>query len=422
MEIMNHLYDIILTIVESLLKFIAFFLSPSSGSNKFKKFVIGQRHVLKEIEQSNLVHGEQECIWIHAASLGEYGVARPIIKRLKAERPCSIILTFFSSTGYEALKNNHPDIDHVFYLPLDTRKNVRKFLDLVKPDKAVFIISEYWLNYLCELKDRTIPTFLISAIISEKAPFFQWYGKAYRTALDAYTHITVLNSSSKDNLNKIGYTRVSISGDPLFDNTITVAKTPYSNPIIEHFVSLGSTFIAGSISDDKDLNLVCCLANHNPDIRFIMVPHEIHGDVFQEYAQRLRGKAICYSSCDETTDFQSTQVLIIDFVGALAYLYRYAQWAYVGGGFTPYLHSIIEATVYGLPVSFGPEIHRKITPTELVKLNIGTIVKTEEDIITWFEELKNCPEKMKEIHKKALAYSQQNSGATTQIINLIRSV
>lgn len=417
---MRYLYSITLSIGDFLLSFISLFLPLFGGNSKFKKFVLGQKNVFKEIRKKYPHEEKKECIWIHAASLGEYGVARPIIKRLKAEKSCRIILTFFSSTGYEALKDNHPDIDDVFYLPLDTRKNVNRFLDLIQPDKALFIISEYWINYLSELKRRNIPTFLISAIISEKAPFFKWYGGLYRSVLDAYTHIFVLNESSKTNLNSLGYTRVSVSGDPLFDNTIAVAETLYSNPIIEAFVKGKKTFIAGSISDEKDLSLVCSLANHNKDIRFIMVPHEIHSNLQQEYAQRIGGKVVCYSDCDETTDFSSTQVLVIDFVGALAYLYRYAQWAYVGGGFTPYLHSIIEATVYGLPVSFGPKIHRKTTPLELIRLNIGTIVQCEKDIISWFDFLRSDPEMEAEIRHKALRYTKENGGATTHIINLIR--
>ena len=133
----------------------------------------------------------------------------------------------------------------------------------------------------------------------------------------------------------------------------------------------------------------------------------------------LDGNAIYYSECNADTDFSSTQILIVDCLGVLAYLYRYGKWAYVGGGFTPYLHSIIEATVYGLPVAFGPMIHRKVTPHQLIELGIGNIVRSASDIQKWFETIKDNPNKIKEIKDIALNYTQNNSGATSVIVNLL---
>lgn len=136
------------------------------------------------------------------------------------------------------------------------------------------------------------------------------------------------------------------------------------------------------------MELISTLANNHRDTHFIIVPHEISEEVLNEIKFNLDGYALCYSECNESTDFSDTQALIIDYLGDLAYLYRYGKWAYVGGGFTPYLHSIIEATVYGLPVAFGPLIHRKVTPNELIELNIGSVIRSSRELEGWFATLK----------------------------------
>lgn len=418
---MNRLYNIILINGKILLSIIArlsFLLAPES---KLKKFAKGQQGLVKLIQNEMACHKDSEVpvIWLHASSLGEYGVARPIIKRLRQQGKYRIVVTFFSPTGYEALNIHHPEIDHIFYLPLDTARNARTFIETVHPQKAIFIISEYWVNYLNELKARNIPTFLISAVISRNAPFFKWYGRLFRPSLQAFTHFLVLNRQSGENLQSLGYKNFSVTGDPLFDNAIAVASTPYQNPIVEKFACGKEVFIAGSVSDRKDMQLVCHLANRHRDVRFIIVPHEISEEILNDIKFNLEGYALCYSECDDNTDFSDTQTLIIDYLGALAFLYRYGKWAYVGGGFTPYLHSIIEATVYGLPVAFGPMIQRKVTPNELIELGIGRVVRSEKELDNWFESLKDAPRRLEQIKNTAQDYSRANSGATSNIIQIL---
>lgn len=387
------------------------------GNNKLRKFAEGQQGLLDFIGKRTKT--DKPVIWIHAASLGEFAVARPMIKELNSNGHYSIILTFFSSTGYEALKENHPGIDHVFYLPLDTKKNAVRFLDMIKPEKAVFIISEIWLNYLDELKKRGIPTFLVSAIIHPKAIFFKWYGKDFRRALNSFTNIITTDRNTVESLEKLDYKNTRLTNNPLFDNAATVADTDWKDTVIESFAKDREVFIAGSMSDIKDMGLVTHLANNNKDIRFIMVPHEIDKDYIDAIRNKTEGNTVLYSECGPETDLSDKQVLIIDFVGALAYLYRYGKWAYIGGGFTPMLHSIIEATVYGLPASFGPETDKTPIAKELVNLDLGTIVRSENDLEAWFSSLKNDPDKLHGIRDKALEYIRSNRGGTSAVISIL---
>lgn len=391
--------------------------SPS----KFIRFAKGQKSAIDEVEAA--VKGlDRSCpvVWIHAASLGEFGIARPIIRLLKESCRCNIVVTFFSPTGYEALNaKTCEDVYRVLYLPFDTSGNVRKFLDLLRPDCAVFMVSEYWHTYLHELHRRGIPTYLVSSVIREDGPFFKWYGNLYRKSVSYFKEIFVLNEESRQLLGRLGVENVRVNGDPLFDNVTLVASTPWEDKTVESFTRGHKVFIAGSVHDDEDLKMVTDLANRHPDTRFIIVPHEIRPTTLRHITDSIKGEVKFYTQCGPDTDFSDTQVLVIDFVGALAYIYRYATWAYVGGGFTKLLHSVIEPAVYGLPVSFGPNVSRKVVTRQMIDLGIGRIVSNSDELDRWFSNLKDNPQALRETADKAAMYVGKNVGATRRVVNRI---
>jgi 3-deoxy-D-manno-octulosonic-acid transferase len=392
------------------------------GKSKFGLFSRGQKHLIATIQQE-LGKNDGEVCWIHVASLGEYNVVKPLMHELR--KKYVIVLTFFSSTGIEALHGlsyRYTEADHIFYLPLDTRHNANKFLDIVRPSRAVFGISEYWPNYLKELGKRHIPTFIVSQLVGEKSSLMQWYGKwLYRAALKSVTTFMVLNEESKQNLESLGFKNVIVTGDSLFDNASAIAATAYQNSIVEHFCKSGGgkVFIAGSISDKKDLKLIATLANKHKDVKFIFVPHEISREGIYQILYEVEGKVQLYSDSSDTDDFKDVQVLVIDFLGALARLYRYGTWVYVGGGFTPFLHSLVEPVAYGLPVSFGPCIGRKTTPSELIRLGIGEKVSAFKDLDKWFINLKDNDALLHSISESAKMYVSQNAGSTRQVVSII---
>lgn len=415
---MHSIYNFVAYLIDLIFQLIGLFVRNPKA--KFLRFVKGQQGLIKHIVAGERATGdERPTMWVHASSLGEYNVAKPIVRQLHDSGHWRIVLTVFSPSGLDYLKRYRHNVDAVYALPLDKPWNVRRFLDAVRPERAVFIISEYWVNYLHELGKRDIPTYLISANITERAPFMHWYGWLWRSKLKTYSHFFVLNEMSQKRLEKLGFTNVTVTGDPLFDNARKVARTPYENPVIERFVDGRDVFIAGSIHDKQDLDMVATVANRHQDTRFIFVPHEISPESILRIKKRLLCQAHRYSHCTAETDFSKTQVLIIDFMGALASIYRYARWAYVGGGFTPYLHSIIEATAYGLPVAYGPRIERKPTAQDLAELGVGRIVENAEQLDDWFAELKHNQKRLDTISRTAKDYMHRHEGATEAIVATI---
>lgn len=422
----HFLYNIALALLDKLVRLAGCHRMPnlfrSAFGQDFICFAECRKNSIPEI--SRIMAAENRNVyWIHAASLGEYAVARPLMQELRRSSGNCVVLTFFSPTGYNALKHISADktgADYIFALPVDSRTNAVAFLDAVKPQRAAFIISEYWKNYLTELSRRRIPTFLISALISEHSVFLKWYGGFHRSMLQCFTSCTVLDEQSQTNLKKIGYKNAIVAGDPLFDNATAIAQTEYHDDMIEAFCAHSDgIFIAGSISDSKDLEMVAYVANKHKDTKFIFVPHEISEEILNKIKYKVEGHTLLYSECKPGTDFSHVQVLVIDFIGALSRIYRYGRWAYVGGGFTKYLHSVIEPVVYGLPVAFGPCIHRKVTPRQMINTGIGRMVSSPNELDRWFLELKSDETLLAEIKDKAHLYVNRNTGATQMIMSTI---
>lgn len=412
-------YDISMRVARGLI-LAAMGIAPDSSASKFVRFGRGQRRAVSAVEEAvSKLDRSIPTVWVHCSSLGEYGIARPVIKEVKSRVACNVVLTFFSPTGYEALQRREHEADVVLYLPWDTRSSAGAFLDAVNPACAVFMVSDYWHNYIDLLHLRRIPTILVSAIIRENSPFFKWYGGMYRDSIRKFDRIFCLDKASVDRLGGLGVEVATVNGDPLFDNAVMVADTPWSQRELDRFANGREVFVAGSLHHDKDLDLIAALANANPATPFIVVPHEITSQMLRSIETRFEGRVMRLSECDGYTSFDGVQTIVVDSVGSLAYLYRLGTWTYVGGGFTRLLHSVIEPVVYGLPVAFGPCNTRKVTPAQLVELGIGTRVSSIDDILHWFDALKADPRRLRDIAMAAARYVALNTGATARVADAI---
>lgn len=388
--------------------------------SKFGDWLRGQRYVsnyLKAAVSSDVCgcglqhfNGRGKCVWMHAASLGEYAVLRPIMDQLWQLSPSlRVVLTFFSPTGFLHFRGREDDERlRVLPMPLDSRSNCERFLDKVNPSVALFAVSEYWPNYLKALSRRNIPTFLVSAKVSSESAFFGRAGRLYRSVLPCYRHIYTIDGESCRMLRNLGCHSLSVGGNPLFDNALKKRATFFSDDVVESFAGGEKLFVGGSIHDSNDMLLMEALISAHPERKYLLVPHEVDSSTLKEIKDRLGRRAVFYSDVKESKTFGESNVLVIDFVGKLALLYRYGDMAYIGGGFTRYLHSLVEAVVYGLPVAFGPETGRKITPGQLEAAGIGSKVRSADELVAWYERTKG---RVEEISPLAREYVKVNSGA-----------
>ena len=386
------------------------------GHKKARKLVEGQAQALQKIREArsrwkaeDKHHADDGPIWFHAASVGEFEQARPIIERLKQEHPGKrVLLTFFSPSGYE-MRKDYPVVDLVTYLPFATRRRVRAFLDELKPGVAVFVKYEFWPAYLRELKRRKIKTFLISAIFRPKQLFFWPWGISYRNLLKAFTRLYVQDEASAELLRKYGLDRVTVAGDTRFDRVSTIASREVELPLIEQFC-VGKTIVAGS-TWPEDETLLARYLEERDDVKLLLVPHEINAEHLHRIFLTFKGQYIRYSEAT-SGNIATCRVVMVDTLGLLSQLYRYATVGYVGGGYGAGIHNTIEAAVYGIPVLFGPNYYKFREAKNLLKNGAAETVNCYG---SFRDAMDRAIRQHQEMGAKAKAYVASELGATSRI-------
>ena len=393
----------------------------SSFNSKAKRWVKGRKEVFKKLETA--FTQREKVIWIHCASLGEFEQGRPLIEKIRArETGYKVLLTFFSPSGYE-IRKDYEGADWVFYLPMDGKRNAKRFLEIVNPSLVIFVKYEFWHYYLATTKQLNIPLLLISGIFRENMHFFKWYGGFSRKMLACFSHFFVQNEESKKLLEGIGLKNVEVTGDTRFDRVIEIAEKAGPIPLIEQFIGDSKTIIAGSTwpGDEEILQKVMAAIN-DPSLKLIIAPHEINEKHLSSIKELFPG-SINYSQLSSQTSnikHQTSNILIIDNIGLLSLLYKYAYITYVGGGFNKSgIHNILEAAVYGKPVLFGPYYHKFKEAVDLVSTGGAFSINNTENTITIFRELLNSKEKYLKSCENSLSYVYANKGATEKILAFI---
>ena len=388
----------------------------SLWNNKALLWIKGRKNIFETIRM-NFSHNPQ-TIWMHCASLGEFEQGRPVIEKIKEDYPdYSIVITFFSPSGYE-IEKKFKGADNIFYLPMDSASNAKKFIALIKPKLVLWVKYEYWHYYLLELKKKNIPTLLISGSFREDQPFFKWYGNFWKQMLNCFTYYFIQNENSKFLLEKINIKNVTVSGDTRFDRVITIAENFDDVPLIKEFCGNSKVIVAGSTWEDDEVELTHHTKT-NTNIKFIIAPHEIDKENLTYVKKEFKG-SIFYSDLNET-NMQNANTIIIDNIGMLSRLYKYADITYVGGGFgDDGLHNILEAAVYGKPVIFGPEFEKNFEAQELIECGGGITIRNALELEKVLNDLLNNSEELKRRSEAAKNYVYDNAGATKKIMEYIQ--
>lgn len=315
------------------------------GNKKAKLWIKGRKSQWDKLRSNT----DDEWIWFHVSSLGEFEQGLPVMESIKTNFPqYKFLLTFFSPSGYEQRKNFEL-ADIVAYLPLDTLSNARKLIANFNMKAAFFVKYDFWFNYMKVLKDNDIPLYYISALLHKDHYFFKFYASWFRKQLRNVTHFFVQNENTAKLLKSIRIENVSISGDTRFDRVFQIASNSQSFPMIERFIDGRKCIIVGS-SWPSDEKYIIPIINESPeDYCYIIAPHDVSDNHVRQISQQLRDFQL-YTNIDATI---RSKVLIINTIGILKKIYRYAHFVYIGGGFLSGIHNTQEALVYNCPVVVG---------------------------------------------------------------------
>lgn len=387
-------------------------LAALLGHKKARKLVKGQARALAELREWAATLGGSQVLWFHAASVGEFEQARPIIERLHSELPFrKVLLTFFSPSGYE-LRKNYPLVDKVTYLPFATRRNARKMLEILPLEAAVMVKYEFWPAYLKALKAKHVPTYLISAIFRPGQLFFLPWGKMYLKLLHAFEHIFVQDQSSSDLLQRYGVDAVTVAGDTRFDRVTEVRKQAKDLPVVDGFVAGAPRVIVAGSTWQRDEQYLARYMAEREDVKLVLVPHEIDSAHLHEIFQYFEGRYVRYTEATPQ-NVNKCRVLLVDTIGVLSSIYRYGHVAYIGGGFGVSIHNTLEAAVYGMPVVFGPTWKKFREAHGLLAAGAAITVKNYREFA---DALDRAFDNQSIMGQRANDYVQSECGATDKIL------
>ena len=386
--------------------------------SKVSRMLKGRGETIARMQQ--MLSPECPTIWMHVSSLGEFEQGRPLIEAIR-ERYSNyqILVSFYSPSGYE-VRSDYKGADCVVYFPGDTPGVVRKFLDVAKPEVAIFVKYDFWPVTLEELKKRGIATYVVSAIFRENQAFFQWYGTWYRNLLRCFTHIFVQDASSVELLRAYGISEVSVAGDTRFDRVEAISKNGKSILEIEQLKAFGEPLVVVGSSWAEDEALILDYLETHKGFRLVLAPHELEEERIKAIEQRFGNQAVRLSFLETNQiSLESVRILIIDCFGLLSSLYRYADLVYIGGGFGKGIHNTVEAAVYGVPIVFGPRYDKFREAKLLIEQGGAFPVGNTQEIFETFDTLLKDSQLRARAGQASRDVVESQLGATEKILSLL---
>lgn len=366
----------------------------------------------------------QPLYWMHCASTGEFEQGRALLEALQRERPEAFwVLSFFSPSGYQAYHGKLPTVDYICYLPADRPRAMRQFLDALQPNLALFVKYELWQNCLRELAHRAVPSYLFAAVFRPEQLFFRPWGSFFFRGLQCFSAIYTQRDESRQLLISKGYSpeKVKSMGDPRFDRVLQIREAGQEIPYIGSFVEMqrGRILVAGSTWPADEELLAQCFAQFEEQEALILVPHELD----EEHIQNIRKhfapfSPILYSELEQGKEpGAGCRVCIVDAMGLLSRIYRFGDFAYIGGGFGAGIHNSLEAAIYGIPLAFGPRYHKFAEARDLIRLGFAQCWENSEQALAYWQKLDD-----KTLEKKKVQlgqYMQEQTGAAERIAKAI---
>ena len=410
---MNILYNILINIIQLNLHVLKYF-------NKTIFKFLNERKEIFKILKSNISENEK-YIWIHVASLGEYEQGLPVFKKIKSlYKDHKIVLSFFSSSGYDLRKNNSIS-DLTVYLPIDSAHNAKKFIALINPEIAILVKYEFWPNFLKYLNKKNTPTYLLAGVFRKNHWFFKPYGFWMKNNLKAFHHFFVQNEISKKILKENDFENCSIMGDSRFERVIELPNQKSEIENLKEFKGSKKCIVAGSTwKEDEEMIIEFINTYKKNDVCFIIAPHQIDLKKINLLKDLLKKKTVLMSNLNRDNAIESS-VLIIDSIGLLTSAYGYADIGYVGGGMgNTGLHNTLEPAIFQIPVIVGKNYQKFTEVKDLIDLKGFISVNSFHSFKNTLINLLNNKTKRDKMGQINYKFILANLGASQKVISYLK--
>ena len=403
---MNFLYNVFIKLIDIYIFF------SSKINDKNKRILEGRKRSFKYIKDKKL--DEKEFIWIHVSSVGEFEQAKPIIKLFKKNYKIELLITYYSSSVEKQISENN-QIDYHFYLPSDTSNNMKKIFHSLKPKFLIIIKYEFWKNLITIGNEKSIPIISVSSIFRSNQIYF-FPINFFKNILNKISLFLVQNDSSRKLLNKIQIENVKVIGDTRYDRVLEIFQNFEEIDSIKEFINGKNTIVIGSSWKSDIQKIKNEIIRDLTDTKYIIAPHNINQKELEYLENIFINDTIRYSDLPQKNI--KKRILLINNIGMLSSIYKYAKIAFIGGGFRGALHNTLEAAVWNIPVVYGNHINNKkfIEVESLEKKNIGFPIKNGNE----FKLIKNRIFKNRDTGKGGYEFIKSKSGATNKINEFLK--
>lgn len=404
---MRVLYDIFINLVSWLLPVIGIF------SRKVKAFLVGRQAQKGSIRKFREQFPDQHLYCFHCASLGEFEMIVPLLKRLRMSGEAKLVATFFSPSGYDQRKNS-PHIDAAFYLPLDTKHDMRNFVRELRPDRFFFVKYDLWYNLIDILHKNGTRIFLVNGMFKADHFLHRSWARSFLASLDHFEHFFLQNQGSQEFLtyNGMPEDKITITGDMRYDRVSALEAEQLER--IDKFCEHEFLIVGGSTWQPEEELLAQIMEELPTTVKLVLVPHDVSDEHIAQIMDRFESFGVSRWS-DESSDTGS--VLVVDTIGILMRVYQSADIAIIGGGFTGDLHNILEPLSAGLPVICGPKTDKFPEAQFMLKKGLVSQVNDSGEMLRDIMHFVNDRGALDESRILAKATIAEMAGGTQMVMN-----
>ncbi len=372
---------------------------------------------------------DKSVIWLHALSVGEITSAQPLLAALRGDMPdVVIIVTVSTKTGEQIARQRLGSLaDYILPAPLDFLPTILRFIRLIQPDLFILVETDFWPNWLHQLKSHNIPLLLVNGRISESS--FHSYTKFrffFRFLFNSFTFLCMQTTHDAKNMRRLGVDtqRITTLGNLKYKKSEGLPDSDRHLSRKELGISENAKIIvAGSTHEGEEHLLLTAFAQlGNAKVVLLLAPRNI------DRCQQVYDMA---KKFNYTTNLRSHQqknlacrVVILDTLGELADCYRLATLAFIGGSLVPEGgHNPLEAARCKIPVLFGPHMDdfREIAG-ELLEIGGAKTVHDEQQIAWVISSLLASEKKQKSMGRAAGQTLENHSDVMERHLQLINQL